>query len=88
MIFIGFLLIVAVLYVYNLKNDLPGADDNASTVISQVAPGYQPWFDGIGLELSKSAERILFALQMLGGVLLFFVCFRFLKKTVKAEINQ
>lgn len=78
-----FLCIVVGLFIYNLRNDLPGADDNASTVISQVAPNYKPWFEGIGLELSKRTERILFGLQMLGGVILFGVCLRYLQKSAK-----
>ncbi len=76
-----FLIIVCGLYIYNLQNDLPGADDNASAVIGQVAPHYKPWFAGVGPELSKGTERILFGLQILGGATLFAVCFRLLQKT-------
>ncbi|MDP4269110.1 MAG: energy-coupling factor ABC transporter substrate-binding protein [Bacteroidota bacterium] len=75
-----FLLIVAGLYIYNYLHNLPGADDNASTVIGQVAPGYRPWCESVSFELTKGMEALFFGLQMLSGVVMFAVCFRYLKK--------
>lgn len=83
-----FLLIVAGLYLYNLQQDLPGADDNASSVIGQVAPNYKPWFSGIGIKLGKMTERIMFGMQLLGGVVVFAICFRHLQKQNKISNNR
>ncbi|WP_243345918.1 energy-coupling factor ABC transporter substrate-binding protein [Parabacteroides sp. FAFU027] len=76
-----FLLIVAGLYMYNFRQDLPGADDNASTVIGQIAPAYKPWCKSISFDLTKEMEALFFGLQMLSGVVIFAICFRFLKKS-------
>lgn len=79
-----FLLCMAGLYIYNIKHDLPGTDDNASSVIGLVAPHYKPWATSVGPELSVTSERILFGLQMLGGAVLFAVCYHLLKKSAQS----
>ncbi len=80
MLSVCFLLVVAGLYLYNLQQDLPGADDNASTVIGQIAPGYKPWCKSVSFELTKEMEALFFGLQLLSGIVMFAVCFRYLKK--------
>jgi ABC-type cobalt transport system, periplasmic component len=74
------LLIVAGLYIYNFRQELPGADDNASAVIGQIAPAYKPWCKGISFDLTKRVEALIFGMQMLIGVIMFAVFFRYLKK--------
>ena len=52
------LLLVAGLYIYNFRQDLPGADDNASAVIGQIAPAYKPWCKSISFDLTKEMEAL------------------------------
>jgi cobalt/nickel transport protein len=40
-----------------------GADDQASTAIQVLAPGYKPWFKSIYKSPSPEIDTLLFALQ-------------------------
>jgi cobalt/nickel transport protein len=57
-----------------------GSDDAGSVVVSEVSPGYEPWFEPImetliGGELPGEIESLLFCLQTgIGvGILAFFI---------------
>lgn len=43
--------------------DFGGADDRAEQAISQVDPGYKPWFNSIWEPPSGEVESLLFAAQ-------------------------
>ncbi len=45
-----------------------GTDDQAVSLIQDIAPGYQPWTDHLWAPGSDLAETLLFALQAAIGV--------------------
>ena len=45
-----------------------GTDDQAVSLIQDIAPGYQPWADHLWSPGSDLAETLLFALQAAIGV--------------------
>lgn len=47
--------------------EFSGADDKASEAISQIQPGYTPWFSPIWEPPSGEIESLLFALQAAMG---------------------
>ncbi|HEY0401619.1 MAG TPA: energy-coupling factor ABC transporter substrate-binding protein [Blastococcus sp.] len=54
--------------------DYTGTDNQATTVIQQQDPGYEPWFHSVLPPLSPSVESGLFAVQAaLGGGVLGYV---------------
>jgi cobalt/nickel transport protein len=55
-------------------SDFTGTDNQATAVIQEQDPGYQPWFGSVLPPLSPSVESGLFALQAaLGGGVLGYV---------------
>ena len=57
-------IIIAVIPLLFLKNaEFGGADDKAKDVISEVNPGYKPWFNSIWEPPSGEIASLLFALQ-------------------------
>ncbi len=61
-----------------IAGEFGGSDDQAEGVISEVAPGYEPWFSSIWEPPSGEIESLLFALQAaLGsGVLCYYIGYR------------
>jgi cobalt/nickel transport protein len=56
------------------RSDFSGTDSQATQVIEQSDPGYQPWFSSVFSPSSKEVESGLFALQAaLGGGVLGYV---------------
>ena len=49
--------------VFNSGAEYGGADDQAEGVISEVQPGYEPWFSSIYEPPSGEIESLLFAVQ-------------------------
>ena len=43
--------------------EFSGADDKASTIISEINPVYKPWFESVWKPPSSEVESFLFALQ-------------------------
>ncbi|MCK9323775.1 MAG: energy-coupling factor ABC transporter substrate-binding protein [Candidatus Methanomethylophilaceae archaeon] len=64
---------------YGAGNDseFSGSDDQGGGIISDLDPGYQPWWDGIfgDYELPSEVESFLFALQAAIGAIIigFFI---------------
>lgn len=54
--------LLVVLPLLLVKGDFRGADDAAEGVISEIDPGYKPWFKPL-TELPGETESMLFALQ-------------------------
>ena len=52
-----------------------GADDSAKDMISEIAPGYKPWFESIIEPASGEIASMLFALQAAigAGVIGFYI---------------
>ena len=74
------LLVLAVVALFALPllldpgSDYAGSDSQATAVIEESDPGYQPWFTSVFQPGSKEVESGLFALQAaLGGGVLGYV---------------
>jgi cobalt/nickel transport protein len=53
--------------------DFGGSDDKAETAITEIDPGYTPWFSSIWEPPSGEIESLLFALQAaIGAGLVFY----------------
>lgn len=70
---VGLLAVVALLMfmplILQANVNFSGADDLAKSAISEVTPGYQPWFTPIWEPPSAEVYNFLFALQAaLGGL--------------------
>jgi cobalt/nickel transport protein len=60
--------------VINSGSDYSGTDSQATELIEESDPGYQPWFESVFSPSSKEVESGLFALQAaLGGGVLGYV---------------
>ncbi|MGE0014580.1 MAG: energy-coupling factor ABC transporter substrate-binding protein [Candidatus Methanomethylophilaceae archaeon] len=69
---------VVVILAYGAYNgfDFMGADDQGGEAISEIDPGYEPWWDGIWgtYELPGETESMLFALQAaIGAIIIGYV---------------
>lgn len=49
-------------FLINRQADYSGADSKAQEAITEIAPGYQPWFKPL-VNLPGETETLLFALQ-------------------------
>ncbi|MCW2536316.1 MAG: cbiN [Modestobacter sp.] len=74
------LLVLAVVALFALPllldggSDYAGTDSQATQLIEESDPGYQPWFESVFSPSSKEVESGLFALQAaLGGGVLGYV---------------
>jgi cobalt/nickel transport protein len=74
------LLVLAVIALFALPllldggSDYAGTDSQATQLIEESDPGYQPWFESVFSPSSKEVESGLFALQAaLGGGVLGYV---------------
>ncbi|MBB4196860.1 cobalt ABC transporter substrate-binding protein CbiN [Rhodoblastus sphagnicola] len=56
-------LIAAPLVVPGLGGDFKGSDDKGTEAISELAPGYKPWFKSLWTPPSDEVESLLFSLQ-------------------------
>lgn len=65
----SWLLIIAVIalavvpLLINRDSEFSGADGQAETVIAEIAPEYQPWFEPLWSPPGGETESLLFALQ-------------------------
>lgn len=71
-----------------LLYDVPGTDDRATDIISDIKPGYSPWISGIGLKLTDKVEHLLLSLQIAIGLGLFFYFMKQFKKYRKKQIHS
>lgn len=55
-------ILLVVLPLLLVNGEFGGADDAAEGVITEIAPGYEPWFKPL-TELPGETESMLFALQ-------------------------
>ncbi|NTU90240.1 MAG: energy-coupling factor ABC transporter substrate-binding protein [Actinobacteria bacterium] len=64
-IIIGFLVVVLAVYplVFNSASEFSGTDDQAVSVIAELAPDYVPWVDSLFKPPSSEIENLLFCLQ-------------------------
>jgi cobalt/nickel transport protein len=69
------IILASVSLLVNSGAEFSGADGKAEEIISQVNPGYEPWFDPIWEPPSGEIESLLFALQAALGS--GFICFFF-----------
>lgn len=56
-------IIAAPLVVPGLEGEFKGTDDQASEIIAEARPGYQPWATPLWKPPSGEVESLLFALQ-------------------------
>jgi cobalt/nickel transport protein len=65
--------------------EFSGADDQAETAITEIQPGYTPWFSPIWEPPSGEIESLLFALQAaLGtGFIAYFFGYKIGQKNVQ-----
>ncbi|RDY24065.1 energy-coupling factor ABC transporter substrate-binding protein [Romboutsia maritimum] len=57
------IVLIIIPLVFNSGAEYGGADDQAEGVISEVNPGYEPWFSSIYEPPSGEIESLLFAVQ-------------------------
>jgi cobalt/nickel transport protein len=69
------IILASVSLLVNSGAEFSGADGKAEEIISQVNPGYEPWFNPIWEPPSEEIESLLFALQAALGT--GFICFFF-----------
>lgn len=55
--------LVAFPLIWKAGADFGGADDQVQGVVSEINPGYQPWFSSIWKPPSAEVESFLFAVQ-------------------------
>ncbi|MFA4964422.1 MAG: energy-coupling factor ABC transporter substrate-binding protein [Thermoleophilia bacterium] len=66
-------LAVVPLIIQSGKAEFAGADGQAEAAITQIDPGYEPWFSSIWEPPSGEIESLLFALQAaIGAGLVFY----------------
>lgn len=63
LILIVILLVASPLFLIGHKAEFSGADDQGTTAIAQVHPGYKQWFKPIWEPPSGEVESFFFALQ-------------------------
>ncbi len=67
-ILLGLVILLAVAPLWLKKNsEFGGADDRAEQAITQVHPGYKPWFSSLWEPPSGEVETFLFAVQAAVG---------------------
>ncbi len=67
-------IIAAPLLIPGLRGDFKGSDDKGVKAISELAPGYKPWFESVWTPPSDEVQSLLFSLQAaLGAGLLGYV---------------
>lgn len=59
--------------------DLPGTDNEAVRVVSELRPEYKPWFSPLFKPPSAEIERLLFGVQAAFGVALLGYCIAHLR---------
>ncbi len=68
------LALVVVPLLMNQGAEFAGADGQAESFITQIAPDYQPWIDPIVEPASGEIESLLFTLQgSLGAAVIFYI---------------
>lgn len=50
-------------FVVNRHGEFAGADDQADTLIGEINPNYEPWFESLWTPPSGEVESFLFAAQ-------------------------
>ncbi|MDW6094760.1 energy-coupling factor ABC transporter substrate-binding protein [Vibrio rhizosphaerae] len=67
-------LLVIMPFVFGVTGDFGGSDGQAASVISEIAPDYQPWIEPIFEPASGEIESLLFTLQgSLGSAVIFYI---------------
>lgn len=68
--------------------EFAGADDQAKEAISEINPGYQPWFSSIWEPPSGEIASLLFALQAALGSGVLFYGLGYMKGKSKKNSNK
>lgn len=79
------LLFVSVPFIGGMIDFGSGTDDQAGEMIQQIDPNYEPRPLWVGYEPSEKMETVLFALQILIGIVIFAVAFSMLQKNKQHE---
>lgn len=87
-----FILVIAIVILplmINSKAEYGGADDAAEEAITEISPGYKPWFESIWEPPSGEIESLLFAVQASLGTGVICYYFGVLKgKKKEREANK
>lgn len=86
LLLIGLVILLAVLPLIIKKDaEFGGADGEAEAVIAEVAPDYEPWFEGFWAPPSGEIESLLFSLQAALGAGVIFYGLGYMKGKKKAK---
>ncbi|SJN59130.1 Cobalt transport protein CbiN [Vibrio ruber DSM 16370] len=67
-------LVIVMPFVLGVSGEFGGSDGEAESVISEIAPDYQPWLEPIFEPASGEIESLLFTLQgSLGSAVIFYI---------------
>ncbi len=72
-----------------VRGEYSGSDDQAETAITEIQPGYKPWFDHFFKPASGEIESLLFATQSaLGAGVVGYVVGLYKGRTQKQDRQQ
>lgn len=86
-----FILVIAIVILplmINSKAEYGGADDAAEEAITEISPGYKPWFSSIWEPPSGEIESLIFAVQASLGTGVICYYFGYLKGKKKEREAQ
>lgn len=67
-------LVIVMPFVLGVSGEFGGSDGEATSVITEMAPDYQPWIEPIFEPASGEIESLLFTLQgSLGSAVIFYI---------------
>ncbi|ASA57791.1 energy-coupling factor ABC transporter substrate-binding protein [Vibrio gazogenes] len=67
-------LLIVMPFVLGVPGEFGGSDGEAESVITEIAPDYQPWLEPIFEPASGEIESLLFTLQgSLGSAVIFYI---------------